>query len=275
MNYYLFVWNPLVWEWPNLEQAIEQINERGSYIEDWSCSAHRKVKPGDRAFLMKLGVAPKGIIGSAIIISDAVRTDGRRGEEKIVSRMRVKLDFDILLNPDVDPILPYDILNQGEFSKQNWLSQSSGISIRPNLVAELEALWFDFVSTQGLRNNPFTAQNEQHLYMEGASNQILVTKYERNIQARKRCLEHHGYSCMACKLNFRDRYGDVGKNYIHVHHKSQISKIGKSYSVNPLEDLVPVCPNCHAMIHQRQNPYTIEEVSQFLDRTTSDQMISS
>jgi 5-methylcytosine-specific restriction protein A len=55
-------------------------------------------------------------------------------------------------------------------------------------------------------------------------------------------------------------YGTLGEDFIHVHHKINISSIGNEYSVNPIDDLIPVCPNCHAMLHKKNPAYTIEEL---------------
>jgi predicted HNH restriction endonuclease len=48
-----------------------------------------------------------------------------------------------------------------------------------------------------------------------------------------------------------------------------LSRIGPDYVVNPIEDLRPVCPNCHAIIHRCTPPYSIEDVRRFLDSRRS------
>ncbi len=99
---------------------------------------------------------------------------------------------------------------------------------------------------------------------EGAIRQILVNSYERNRTSRKLCLSHFGHSCSVCKFNFRDRYGVIGDEYIHVHHLVPLSSIQESYRIDPICDLRPICPNCHAMIHTRTPPYEIEELRNLL-----------
>ena len=175
------------------------------------------------------------------------------------------IDFEALLNPDKEPILTLDILNQGNLRKQTWTPQSSGISIRQEVTAELEAVWFDFLTTQKIRNNPFklTETEEQKVYTEGIPNQVTLTKYERNPFARKVCLDHYGFSCTICEFNFEKEYGQVGKDFIHVHHLNRISTVGKEYQIDPINDLRPVCPNCHSIIHRRKTPYSIEEMIEF------------
>jgi len=97
-------------------------------------------------------------------------------------------------------------------------------------------------------------------YLEGNVHRITVNKYERDRSARRVCLEYYGSKCTVCDLSFESRYGTIGAGYIHVHHLVPISQVGEGYSVDPVEDLRPICPNCHAMIHRRSPPLSIEEL---------------
>lgn len=88
---------------------------------------------------------------------------------------------------------------------------------------------------------------------EGIKKQITVNKYERSPIARARCIEVHGHSCKVCDFSFEEKYGELGKEFIHVHHITPIHSIGKSYRIDYVNDLIPVCPNCHAMLHKQIN----------------------
>jgi len=99
-------------------------------------------------------------------------------------------------------------------------------------------------------------------YSEGKAKKILVNSYERNPLARKKCIDYYGLNCQVCGFNFQEKYGDIGKNFIHVHHKVDISTIGDKYSVDPINDLIPVCPNCHAMLHKKKPAYTVEDLKE-------------
>jgi len=99
-------------------------------------------------------------------------------------------------------------------------------------------------------------------YFEGASKTVSVNTYERNTSARKKCIEHYGLKCTVCSFEFEKVYGDFGKGYIHVHHLIPLSQIGEEYSLDPIKDLRPICPNCHAIIHRTQPHLTIEQIKQ-------------
>ncbi|WP_081846912.1 HNH endonuclease [Thioclava indica] len=96
---------------------------------------------------------------------------------------------------------------------------------------------------------------EEQTYSEGEEQSVVVNRYERDPKARTACLtyfyEKRGRTaCEACGLDFADRYGELGAGFIHVHHKVPLATRGESYTLDPREDLVPLCPNCHAMIHR-------------------------
>lgn len=101
-------------------------------------------------------------------------------------------------------------------------------------------------------------------YIEGASRQVSVNTYERNAEARAKCIKHYGYKCAVCSFDFEKYYGNIGKNYIHVHHIVPLSKIKREYKFNPVTDLIPVCPNCHAIIHRTQPALTVEQLRNHL-----------
>ena len=102
-------------------------------------------------------------------------------------------------------------------------------------------------------------------YSEGKTRTVKVNSYERNQLARQECIEHFGLNCQVCDFNFQEKFGELGKNFIHVHHIVDISTIGKEYSVNPKTDLIPVCPNCHAMLHKQKPAYSVSELKRIME----------
>jgi len=106
-------------------------------------------------------------------------------------------------------------------------------------------------------------------FIEGAVTEILVNSFERSPIARNACIEHYGVSCSVCDFNFEDTYGEIGKNFIHVHHLKPLHEIKEEYSVNPVNDLRPVCPNCHAMLHRGEKCLSISELKQKLTKKSS------
>ncbi len=110
---------------------------------------------------------------------------------------------------------------------------------------------------------PDEIQDNDNL-VEGAKKQVIVNAYERNLMAREQCIGKYGYDCFVCGLNFMQRYGEIGKNFVHIHHLKPLSEIKAEYKIDPVEDLRPVCPNCHAMLHMKNPPYNIDEIKNCL-----------
>lgn len=140
---------------------------------------------------------------------------------------------------------------QGEW---HWL-------MRPQVAQALESL--DWVESTNILPEEIGASTA---LVEGAVYRISVNAYERNPNARRRCIAYYGPRCFVCDFDFGKAYGEIGVGYIHVHHLRRLSDVGERYEVDPIADLRPVCPNCHAVIHRRTPPYTVEEVQAMLQK---------
>jgi hypothetical protein len=105
---------------------------------------------------------------------------------------------------------------------------------------------------------------EETVFREGAKYQVTFDAYERDPKARQRCIQHYGARCFICNISFGEVYGEIAKGFIHVHHLRPLSEIGSEYTVDPIEDLRPVCPNCHAVLHLRKPAFSIQDVIEFL-----------
>ena len=96
------------------------------------------------------------------------------------------------------------------------------------------------------RLNP---SQENYGLPEGARETVVTNRYERRPYNRNECIRHYGYQCWTCDMKFSETYEGLGEDYIEVHHVGPVSQLGDNYLLNPIEDLVPLCSNCHSMIH--------------------------
>jgi 5-methylcytosine-specific restriction protein A len=177
------------------------------------------------------------------------------------------LYVDVNLDALLDPTGKKGILSLAALeaisTSQNWTPQSSGTAIEDTVAAALESEWTRFLDAERAAHPPEEVRGSASLY-EGATRQITVNAYERDPEARKLCIDHYGLSCCVCSFHFEAVYGEAGKNFIHVHHLKPLAEVRKRYIVDPIQELRPVCPNCHAMIHRRKPIYTIEEMKELL-----------
>jgi 5-methylcytosine-specific restriction protein A len=100
---------------------------------------------------------------------------------------------------------------------------------------------------------------------EGERLRVEVNRYERSRKNRLQCIAIHGLDCKVCDLNFEAVYGEIGKSFIHVHHVKPLYLLKENYVLNIKEDLIPLCPNCHSMVHKKTPPYTIQELKKIID----------
>jgi 5-methylcytosine-specific restriction protein A len=103
---------------------------------------------------------------------------------------------------------------------------------------------------------------------EGAKASLVVNAYERDRRNRAAALAVHGFSCKACGLALHQRYGSLASGIIEVHHVVPVSQLGSDYVLDPRVDLVPLCPNCHAVAHRRNPPFTVDELRNMIESST-------
>ena len=96
---------------------------------------------------------------------------------------------------------------------------------------------------------------------EGALMSIQVNRYERSPANRAACIAHFGTICQACGFDFLKVYGELAEGFVEVHHRIPVSMMGPDYFVNPISDLVPLCSNCHSMVHKFSPPMDIDSLS--------------
>lgn len=154
------------------------------------------------------------------------------------------------------PFLGYDDKATGRFP---WI-------MRPEL-----AIAFESVCTNQIIDVIYPGEidiQDTYSFVEGSMQPVFVNRYERNREARNVCISHYGSKCAICGFDFEKMYGAIGKDKVHVHHLIPLSEIQKEYKVDPINDLRPVCPNCHLIIHSKKVPFTLDEVRTMISRRT-------
>ena len=245
MKTYILTWNPKLWHWPEEQYGQEVTDTRkGQKFEaGWTCGITKSIVPGDRIFLLRQK-SERGIIQSGHATSQVYKarvTYLGKGKKSPY----VDYDSDALL--PVHQRLRIEEL-VGNIDGVAWNNiMGSGISIPEECAFRLEDLWKKHL--QEVRQAP-TPIPEELKYVEGKPHLIEVDSYERDPKARQACLDYYGRTCAVCGFSFASVYGELGIDYIHVHHLRGLADIGRSHRIDPIKGLRPVCPNCHAMLHQ-------------------------
>jgi 5-methylcytosine-specific restriction enzyme A len=274
MATYLLTWNPEKWPWDDIVFARQRCELEGYLDERWSCGRNRRIQSDDRVFLLRQGKEPRGLIASGKATSEVFEAPHWRGDDETRSPVARYIDvrFDILLDADQEPIFRREWLDAESLSGVHWNTQVSGIRIPEPIASTLEREWASFLASRNIvqyetaaAHSTLTEELASNQYIEGALQTALVNLYERNTQARRACIRHYGLNCVVCGFNFQQTYGDTGIGFIHVHPLIPLTEIGEQYVVDPIQDLRPVCANCHAMLHQHRPPLVIEELRGMLE----------
>lgn len=144
--------------------------------------------------------------------------------------------------------------------------ENVGVNVEPRLLAFLDELFTELTPPLTFPEDVTDLQG----VIEGAMKQILVNAYERDATAKPRCVKRWGCICVVCDFDFHAVYGALGKGFIHVHHLKPIHTVGAAYILDPENDLRPVCPNCHSMLHRKKDVLSIEELIGLLRRRFDD-----
>lgn len=209
------------------------------------------IQPGDRAFLLQQG-ATRGMVASGWFASEVFQDEHWNDVPGDIANYAY-VDWDVVLSDnDMVPVLDL----KAEVPQMDW-DQHSVVRCPPARARRGTV-------GKGL------GQARGHLPQPGRSasgRPLRGCTYSRHRQplrakpwGRRACLNHYGTTCQACGLDFEKMYGSLGKGFIHVHHVVDLATIGAKYRVDPIKDLRPVCPNCHAMLHRETPAMTVDEL---------------
>lgn len=260
MHTFLLTWNPDKWYRQEfVDHAIKATASGNVSANNWSVGNRRYgLTPGDQALLVRQH-RDRGIVASGTFTSEIYEDDHWSGDPKKKATY-ADVDFDAWL--PAEDALSIDALKR-DVPEVTWdRLQAGGVLLGEAVANRLEDLWGKHLGAVG-RSAPTTpakscrGKADDHIdpqLLEGDEKLVVLTKYERNAKARRACIEKWGYGCVVCGFDFEARYGDLGKGYVMVHHLLDLAMCGGEYVVDPINDLRPVCPNCHAMLHRAGRP---------------------
>lgn len=260
---YILTWNPQQWNWDDLDEVLARALRGETIQRSWATGNTKRIRKGDRLYLLKQGPLPRGIMASGRATSDVDQGphyDAARADAGDMANY-VQLDVERIVEPEA--VMAVENITHGALASIHWAMPASGIELPAEAGAELDALWRSFVPPRpgASSANELTPGLQ---YVEGATQVVTVNRYERSPEARKACIDHWGTSCSVCEMSFAARYGELGAGFINVHHLDPLGASDGEHVVDPVADLRPVCPNCHAMLHRRNPPMTIEELRRHL-----------
>ena len=158
-------------------------------------------------------------------------------------------------------------LNHNEFffDESPLLYPVSSFSIRIQITSnDVDIDWLENLIADVMEDLQSVISTVEFGSLEGQKFKTHVSRYERDEGNRAACIEFHGTSCKICGVNFQEKYPGVSDGFIHVHHIEQLSELSKPRVFDPRVDLIPVCPNCHAMLHSRKPPMKPDELREII-----------
>jgi 5-methylcytosine-specific restriction endonuclease McrA len=111
---------------------------------------------------------------------------------------------------------------------------------------------------------PKLKDKEDQTWIEGKEISYEATRYERDRSARAACIAKYGCKCYVCGMDFKSTYGEIGDGFIEIHHRIPVSERGGEYKLKD-GDLVPLCSNCHSMVHRHKKAMDVDELKKIYD----------
>jgi len=256
MTAIILVWNPDEWNEWTYPEVLEEVAEKGWFLASWEVSGpaagsqnaghqapgsqaagNPAAASGAEAWLLLQGRHGRGLIGHGVIVSERPAPRVPPG-----SPLYVRVAFDALLRTGDQ--IPPGVLTEAVPGIGWEALRGSGLAIDPADEALLRGLWSEFGPQPADPTQPVPGT-----VPAAEVSRVEVNRYEHSPDARRICIAHHGTSCAACGFSFEIAYGNLGRDFIPVHHLVPVSQLDSNYELDPVTDLVPLCANCHAMAH--------------------------
>lgn len=251
---YLYLWNPKRWEWKDFHHAVRLVGEGRGYEDTWSCGGTKAIRPGDPFLLHRVGVEPRGIWGCGVVLTAPAPRD-HWDPQRAAEGDKTLSTYLLFQALDTKPLVPLAEL-EARFPAVHWGAQVSGTRVDKGAADWI----FQTVQQQEGRVLGERDEMDAPVHTEGGRRIVTRATYDRSAAARLACLEAWGFDCAVCGFNFGMEYGDIGQGYIEVHHLRPLAAVGEAHPVNPVDDLRPVCANCHRMLHHGGEVRSISEL---------------
>lgn len=244
---------PTPWD-PSYFAARSSIEQAGLFRQAWTVGARRSLPPGTEVWLVVEDRRRRGIAGHGVTVADP---ESGGSPDAAPGRLQVLVDFDALL-PEGEQI-PLAELEE-RVPGVRWTTVRSGATVPAEAVPQLRALWAGTVPPAADPTAPVPGT-----LPAGALGSTRVNRYEHDPDARRLCLAFHGTACAACGFSFEAVFGRSGDDLVQVHHLMPGIDLEPGYQLDPIADLVPLCPNCHALSHRGVPvPYTTAELRRMI-----------
>jgi predicted HNH restriction endonuclease len=132
-----------------------------------------------------------------------------------------------------------------KFLKDQNASKLFEIYVHKDIVGDIDA------------SDEIEGEETQKVFDEGFKKQIVIEVGKRDQKLIKQAKKEHGIRCSVCKMTFEEVYGEHGKGFIEMHH---LYPVKGGERKNTVDDLRPVCANCHRMLHRGSELMSIEDL---------------
>jgi 5-methylcytosine-specific restriction protein A len=251
MTALIIEWDPERPEWRGTYASdVGTVRSTGVVRQRWMVPARTPLDHGMDVWVVVAGRRPamRGLIGHGTLAGIPSAVAAARGSDG--PAQCIEIDFDSLL-PHGDQVSLDQLVERIPA-----LAGSFGVlAIDGGTEVAMRSLWATAGSPE-----PGSLDPVPGALPSTAIRRVVVNRFERDPELRRVAVAHRGSACHACGMDFEQGYG-VTAELIQVHHITPLELLDAGYEVDPLVDLIPLCPNCHVVAHSRwPEPLTVEEI---------------
>jgi len=249
---FLLTWNSKDENWKDRKHQLRLIRNKPIKKMGWWTGHTKKIRRGDRVYMLKQGSPPNGIVASGWAETDSEKWRPRRGH---APRTGIHWTIEELIDHETEPILSKQSLLRAGVPRTLLHTVASGVQVPAHIAKTIERLWARHLRRPA--SSQASETQDEFFAEEGEEKRRWVKhrKREAGLRNRKiqveleRCGGHLRCEVPGCGFDFLAMYGSLGRGYAEVHHLRGLASRQHSRRTR-LGDLVIVCANCHRMIHR-------------------------
>lgn len=243
--------------------AVDAVQREGLFRTRWRVGRAQRLEPATDAWLFVQGRQGRGLLGHGLVAGAPQPVPALPPRLGLLA----EVEFDLLL--EVGDTMPAELLEDTVPGVAWNAVRSTGTIVPAASEPVLRAAWTGFLRSRPVPAGGLGAADPTvpvpGALPQAALRRVAVNRFEHDPEAVRLCVAFHGPACAACGLTLEQLYGPAGAAFVQVHQIVPASGLEPGYRLDPVSDLVPLCPNCHAMAHRgTPDPYTPAELRRML-----------
>lgn len=222
----------------DLREAFNQLIDAG-IVEKLEVQSQKEIKNIEEKVIEKVVERRESSHTHSVKNEDALSAFDRLFESIMATPTSVKSD---------EPPKEEKILDKSSVSTV----QSSSIEAKEEIVEE--------ANSESTLSSVEELSEVVNITCEHAQARDEKSDTDYKVKLKKECIDYYGAICDICGFDFGYTYGEAFEQCIDVHNQNSVEGEEILPTTHPTEDLIPICHNCHHIIHSTVPAISVEKM---------------